>query len=532
MPYFIAVVIGVALYVAACLAALTYIVAPVAPYLALVSAAAGLLLVCGALGATLLRIGPFAAPTVTPFHVRQRLSPTKSEFDRDPGWPNYLFPQSRDDLATAVGHSGKVVKRLWVTMIQPVRDEPIMLAFWPLLLLPLLAGVTFTAAAIASGLAVYGLALAVLGISLLGWLVIAGVVRGVDHGVRVLRRAKATCHSCGWRDRLPAYRCPCGAVHHDIRAGKQGVFVRRCECGKLIPTTVLEAAAGLVAVCQDCSHDLRAGAAVLTDVNIPVFGPASAGKTRLVYAGMVALAEHLQAVGGSLQAVGPESETTFDAASEIVDKGTETTKTDASQPPAAVTVRLTTTKGRKALLHLFDAAGEFYASREQSSKLRFLDDAEGLVFVLDPFSIPAVAEHLRGPLAPRLDAAHPAREHPEDSYFVTAQWLRDQGIELRRKPLAIAVVKADLLLGLSPAAALTSNADSAGVESWLREMRLDNLLDGMERDFGEVRYHLVSSLDVGAEQDGRAGPTSPAQPLMWLLRRSGAALPDGAAVAS
>jgi hypothetical protein len=173
-----------------------------------------------------------------------------------------------------------------------------------------------------------------------------------------------------------------------------------------------------------------------------------------------------------------------------------------------------------------DAAGELYSDRGQSSGLRFLDDAEGLVFVLDPFSVPMVADQLRGPFAPRLAAAQPAREEPESSYLVTAQWLRDQGIKLPRKPLAVAVVKADLLFGLPVAAELNSDADSPEIARWLRELSLDNLLDGMERDFGKVTYHLVSSLDVGSEPDGRAGRLSPARPLLWLLGRSGVPVAD------
>jgi hypothetical protein len=246
---------------------------------------------------------------------------------------------------------------------------------------------------------------------------------------------------------------------------------------------------------------------------------------------MVALADHLDAVGGSLRPVGTESEATLRDAAAVVERGIQTTKTDASQPPAGITVRVSVNR-HKALLHLFDAAGEFFSNREQNSELPFLGDAQGLVFVLDPFSVPAVADDLRGSLAPRLDAAQPARTDPEQSYLVTAQWLRDQGVPLRRKPLAVAVVKADLLLGLPPAAGLDQRSASADIERWLREKGLDNMLDGAERDFGEVHFHLVSSVDISAEGDGRAGPMSPARPLLWLLGRSGVAVPELASAVS
>lgn len=518
--------IGIVLYGAACYYAVVYVVGPAWPFVVVGAGGIGVLLVIVVFAGTLLRVEGLAAPTVTPFEVGERLPEVKSNFARDSAWPNYLFAQSRTDLGAALEHIVGAVSRMWVSISEFVRGEPGVFFLGPLLLLPLAGALALTAGAAVGAVAVYGLLGVVLTLAWLGWLVVIGLLRGVDLGIRVLRGAKATCHysGCNYRNRLPAYRCGCGRTHHDIRAGRLGAFVRRCECGSLLPTTVLQAAAGLVPVCQKCDRPLRAGAAVLTDVLIPVFGPASAGKTRLVLAGMVALARHLSAARGSLHPVGPESEDTFRDATTVVESGMQTTKTEADRPPAGITVRLTATR-RQALLHLFDAAGEFFSNREQNSELPFLEDAQGLVFVLDPFSVPAVADDLTGVLASRLAAAQPAMMHPEQSYLVTAQSLRDQGITLERKPLAIAVVKADLLLGLPPATGLHPEVESGEVETWLRDRGLDNMLDGAARDFGVVRYFLVSSLNAATDADGWADPTSPAQPLLWLLDRSGVSVP-------
>lgn len=532
MPQFIGVVFGALLYAVGCYLAFAYVVGPLWPLVALAAAAAGVLLVAGVLAGVLLGVGRFAPVVVTPLDAPARLPATGTNFARDTAWVNYLFAQSRTDLGTALERTVELVVRMWTAMGRGVRNQPMSLVLWPLLLLPLIGAVALTAAAAVGAVVFYGVIAVVLGIAWLGWLAVVGAVRGADAGVRRMRRAKATCHhsGCNYRSTLPAYRCSeCGEVHHDIRAGRQGAFVRRCGCGQLLPTTVLQASAGLVAVCQDCGRDLRSGAAVLTDVVLPVFGPASAGKTRLVLAGMLALAQHLKAVGGSMGLVGPESLATYREAGAVVRSGDETTKTDARRSPPGTTVRLSVGR-RRAQLHLFDAAGELFSSREQSRELRFLDDAQGLVFILDPFSVPAVADDLRGPLAPRLVAARPAEERPEDSYLITAQWLKDQRVELGRLPLAVAVVKADLLLGLPPAAGLAAGSGSADIERWLRDKGLDNMVDGAQRDFGEVRFHLVSSLRDGPA--GPAGELSPARPLLWLLRRSGFAVPEPASSAS
>lgn len=315
---------------------------------------------------------------------------------------------------------------------------------------------------------------------------------------------------------LPGYRCECGVVHHDIRAGRQGVFFRRCECSRLLPTTVLKAAAGLVAVCQRCDRDLHPGAGVVTDVAIPVVGPVSAGKTRLVLAGMVALRRHITAEDGALDALGPGSERTLEHADQVVARGEATAKTAVGAPPA-ISVGLVA-KGRRAQLHVFDAAGESFASQDTASELPFLDRVEGLVFVLDPFSIPAVIARLEGE---QVCAAEPAREDPADSYDVTVQWLKAQRKDSARLPLAVAVVKADRFLGLPPAGGMTAESGPDAIRAWLVEQDLDNLVVGMERDFREVRYHLVSSWDAGIGPDGRVGPLSAAVPLLWLLSRTG-----------
>lgn len=526
MPALIAALIGIATYGTACYYAFVVVVGPVWRLVAVGASGIGVLLAFLVMAGTLLRVAGLEAHTITPFDVRARLPGVRSHFQRDSAWPNYLFAQSRTDLGAALAHLSFVVSRMWLLMGEIVGSAPAVLLIWPLLLLPLAGAAGITVGATVGGLALCGVLGIVLSLAWLGWLLSVGLLRGVDLGIRLLRGAKATCHhsGCNYRNRLPAYRCRCGQTHHDIRAGRLGAFARRCECGTVLPTTVLQAATGLAPVCQRCDRPLHAGAAVRTDVLIPVVGPPSAGKTRLVFAGMVALARHLSAAGGSLCPVGPESQDTFSEATTVVERETQTTKTTVERPPAGITVALTAARG-KALLHLFDAAGEFFSNCAQNRELPFLDDAQGLVFVLDPFSIPAVTNDLTGPLAFRRRVAQPASTHPDQAYQVTAQLLRDQGIRLKSKPLAVAVVKADLLIGLPPAAQLNPQAASGAVEAWLRDKGLDNMLDGATRDFGVVRYFLVSSLNAATDVDGWADATSPAQPLLWLLGRSGMPVP-------
>ena len=186
----------------------------------------------------------------------------------------------------------------------------------------------------------------------------------------------------------------------------------------------------------------------------------------------------------------------------------------------AITAEITAAPGkvrrnaqRKALLHLFDAAGEFYIDRNDNSELLFLDHAQGLVFVVDPFSIPWVRDGLGGLGRDILTRANPAVDDPEQVYHVTTGRLRQYGVHTAGQRLAIALVKADLLLDLPPAQELRANR----VRHWLQTAGLDNLVLAAERDFAEVRYFLVASVP-----GGRVGnPMSAANPFTWLMERAG-----------
>ena len=249
---------------------------------------------------------------------------------------------------------------------------------------------------------------------------------------------------------------------------------------------------------------------MLTDVRIPVFGPMSAGKTRLVHAGLVALRDQLAARGGELGFVDAPSQRAVEFGEEIIGSCDDTAKTPAGQLPRAITVRASAGRHR-ALVHLFDAAGEFFTDREDNSRLEFLDHAGGLVLVVDPFSIPWVRDQLGGADDDRVAAAQPATEDPERGYRVTAERMRDYGVKTGRRAVAVAVVKADLLSEFDWA----SDLRAGRVRDWLVEVGMDNLVLAAERDFAEARFFVVSSM-TGV----RAGSgMSPAAPLLWLISR-------------
>lgn len=528
MPAAIAAIVGVVLYLWVCVLALQYVVAPFMAYAVVGGAVVGVLFTAVTMLATLLSVAGFVPATVTNAEVGSRLPTRKSSaFDRDDAWPQYLFAQSRTDIATAFEHTFGKLTAMWAAVVKFSREAVGIFVFWPLLLLPAVALVVMSVAVVAASAALGMVLVAALAMLAVGWLAVAGLLRALDLGLRRIRRAKATCPhpGCNERTLLPTFRCSaCPRLHRDLRPGRQGALFRRCGCGQQLPTTVIRAARALVAVCPRCELPLHSGSAVITDVVIPVFGPPSAGKTRFVYAGMVGLTSHIAALNGTLRPVGSDNENTLADANKIINCGEDTAKT-AVGAPAAITVRVGSGR-RKGLVHVFDAAGEMFLNRPDAAELSYLADTQGLVFVLDPFSIPAVRDELRADRA-TLDRAHAATANPEQSYLVTVQWLRDRQVRTDRQPLAVVVVKADVLTGVSSATALvTGGSDEQDVERWLQEHQMDNFVEAARRDFADVRYFLVSSWDDGSAPGGRAGRHSPALPLLWLLEKGGLAITD------
>ena len=90
-----------------------------------------------------------------------------------------------------------VVSRMWASMAEFVGHAPAVLLFGPLLLLPLTAAASLTAGAAVGGIVFYGLLGVVLALAWLSWLLVVGLLRGADLGIRLLRGAKATCHHAG-----------------------------------------------------------------------------------------------------------------------------------------------------------------------------------------------------------------------------------------------------------------------------------------------------------------------------------------------
>jgi hypothetical protein len=438
---------------------------------------------------------------------------------RDHAWPQYFAAQVVLDGWSAIRRGYGWARIVWTRTAEWLTEINGGGYFFPLVLIPPVATLLAASAGLAAGLAVVLLVMAV--VALAAW--VAGVpvvylLRTVDAAWRRLFQARASCTSCYATADVPAYRCqgphsPAERtigddLHRDLRPGRLGLLWRRCSCGVRLPTMVLRAAfsSSLEACCPSCGQAMFDQAGVVRDVRAPVFGAASAGKTQFIMTALVGLRLATEKAGVPLTLPDEQSRAAFAVYSGLVARGAPAPKTDTAAP-LAVSARIE--QGvNTTLLHLFDAAGETLTNPEQNAALSYLDHAESLAFVLDPFSIQRIRDEHGVSSAPVFGEANAALHDAEDSYNATAQRLQEYGVRTSRRRLAFVVTKADLLARLPldmPA------RDPAAVRAWLCEQGLDNLVVTAERDFRQVRFFLVAGRDTG--------PDGPVSVLRWMLAK-------------
>lgn len=423
----------------------------------------------------------------------------------DPAWPNYFRHQWRLDAETFRSTVLNTYRAAWGKWWAKF---PVFLVGWPALFvaglfLAVLVAIVFVARWLVriAGELVY-------------WFAVSGI-RLADLAHAKSRRAEASCPVCFEVMDRPAYTCPgCSVLHRDIRPGRRGSIYRACLCGHRLPTGVLRAAWTLDAVCQRCGAAVHHGAAVLQDVRVPVFGEPHAGKTRLIFAGFHHIIARAEAHGVPVTFPDESSRDRAKAGLQQIAVDQRTTKTDwALERP--LTCQLGTGP-RGALLHAFDAAGERFRGAGGHDDLHYLHDGHTLVFVVDPFAIPGLRRELAGTgnveLRDEHLSGHP--RNPEDAYGEVVSRIRAAGTETERQRLAIVVTKADVLAVLG----VETPEDSEDVKAWLYENGMHNVTLAAEREFKEVRYFAVASVDT---PDPAEAPNRADAPFLWALTSRG-----------
>jgi hypothetical protein len=470
------------------------LVIPAALLLIPISAAAGAL---GTIGIVVASLIGGDAKLEMPADDGSAPDPARNAAGVDPAWPHYLAGQAVNDADAAANAVLSAVGGMWRGIRsfsdRFARADPRTQALLgPLMVLPYTAG---AAASLGVGLSALVISVITGGAAAVLWATrCSGVtlMRLVDRMQLSRAGAGATCtvHGCFEYTQLPTVECDCGRLHIRLQPGHYGVVRRKCTCGKTIPSTVARAASSLKLRCPWCRRQLLPGAMLDTDVRVAVIGASGAGKTTFVDDALSAVGTAVAGAGGSVNVLG------FG---------------EANKDGARCTSARVVLGRRHGTLHLFDAPGRILDDQLQRIQLRYLRDAQGFALVIDPVAVPWLAARFQDP--PRRDFK---AVDPELTYRAVIAQLRDGGMQLRRRSLAVVLNRADLLEDLFDSRG--SEPGSRQIRNWLSAHGQDNLVKAADRDFGSVRYFLTTSVGNESASAGAA--------LRWLAGRSGLPLPS------
>lgn len=346
--------------------------------------------------------------------------------------------------------------------------------------------------------------------------------------------------------KLPHYECPhCGkARHKHLTPGSYGVRLRQCECGAWLPTLFLFGRSQLPTFCPhaECGKPLNSGAQITRNLQIPIAGAVDSGKTSYLISSMFEL--HRLAADGGASIAFPEKkyETLYQRSERNFKSGIAAAKT-VEESPDAFLINVNT-GGSDRLLYLYDAAGELFQRADSLRRQVYYDHIDGLVFLIDPFSLPQLANTLENQLKNAQSQVRPSLERPQDTYdklMETIQQKKGAGKSIKSQPMAVIVTKADAfgidtqikeILASQPPLEKDAKQtpESYAVRTWLKNNGEGNLLRSMEKNFKDIAYFYCSPL--GRLPDGSNAPFTPKgviEPLHWLLRKYGLDFENGTA---
>ncbi|GII75977.1 hypothetical protein Sru01_09590 [Sphaerisporangium rufum] len=439
---------------------------------------------------------------------------------RDPVYRHYAFAQAPLDwwrtvrlaVPSALAAARSILARVTRWLMGNLQG---------LFLLPLwLAVVTGMALAVVPvGLVAAAFTLAwalVTATGMLAWLACAGLLRGVEEAVMLVRRILQTCPhpQCYARIALPEYACPtCDLRHRHLAPNLDGAFRHVCRCGTRLPTAIVLGRFRLRAYCPECGRVLphRIGRARIEP--LPFVGGPDAGKTTFMVLAINALHGVVRAARGRAGFVVEGDEIAFARLRRELRHGRVAKTTTPAPSATMIDVTMPGARDGDRIIYLFDPAGESYTGASRVEEMSYLAHGEAMLIVVDPFALPLVRRALTPAERDDLAAAGVvfSPEDPADTFQRVRNELAARSDGGRQQRVAVVVTKADLLLR-------TSVGSGAGeLPGWFDGVGLGNMARDLAKTAAEVRY-LASGLPPDDPAIGRL--------LAWL---TGLPVPEPAA---
>lgn len=361
----------------------------------------------------------------------------------------------------------------------------------------------------------------------------------IERGYLALKQFFTVCPACHSKMPLPDYFCPkCGAIHRRLIPSSYGILRRTCQCGQKLPATFFLKRGELTSRCSkpDCHELLERGHTEARKAFLPVFGGPSVGKSAFLFSAVQQIVEEeAPRLGLQPSFLDTRTENDYQRACQQLSQGRPPDKT-LSALPRAFNLKLEKSGQSPRVLYLYDPAGEAFNETEGMVLHRYQEYLSGLVFLIDPFTIPTVRAEYSDGLPAVENALSPSKLPVEDALSRILISLEEnfglvRGAQLK-VPLAVVLNKVDAFdleqrIG-EPAVQARVKASATPLDpgtarnQLLREQLirwdLGGLVQQIETRFSRVRYFTCSSLGHMPDASGRAFEARGVlEPVMWIL---------------
>lgn len=347
------------------------------------------------------------------------------------------------------------------------------------------------------------------------------------------------CPDCHKKNDLPYYLCPgCGAVHTRLIPSSYGILHRVCSCGRKIPATFFNGRKKLEARCPACSKAIESQET--KPICIPIVGGASVGKTCFLFSATREFIENIAVkYSWHTRFMNKYNEDLYNRVLNDFARGIKPHKTVEFNPTAFNYFVKTNNSNREKLLYLYDSAGEAFSNTADLVNHRFYGYLHGMVFIVDPFSIPELLNRYSKNIGSYGDNLKPSTSMLEDVFDKMLINLEQKHSVKRDKkvniPCAIVVNKVDAFdledkIGENAARELIHRDDKIktienAIDFLCKELFMDcglgNFLRKVEQKFSS--YKIFTGSALGNMPDGSGKKFKPyrvIEPLMWILNNA------------
>ncbi len=368
------------------------------------------------------------------------------------------------------------------------------------------------------------------------------VVWFIDWLYLKIHKISVACSFCHSHYMSPIYECDCGRRHTDLTPGKYGIWKRKCECGRLLPTNCFNGRKNLTALCPECLKQGR-----VTYLNekesrpfcIPVIGGRSVGKTAFITAFSKKFIDEVAPSKGMKVSFYDEKTKVmyqnFDS-SYMQGNTVMTQKKDTRTNTSAIDFSFFVSHDKlkpTRLVHIYDIAGETFTKNEEYELPKHFTYSQGMIFMVDPFSIPEIRDNYKSLLGAE-DAAGIGYADVNlilDAFIAKLRSVTGiKDTQTSDVPLAVVISKIDSP-GLKeifceeklneimsrPENKHMKNSDAADIlcREFLSNNGAAGFINSLDMKFKKTKFFYVSA--IGHERSkGAYEPKGVMQPIEWI----------------